>query len=58
MIIVLDFTKLQTKVGKDFTITVKAPSRTSLMTFQPGEGPSRGLLRDYRTSIFAKVRLI
>ena len=30
------------KVPDDFTITEKAPTRR----FQPGEGPSRGLLRD------------
>ena len=39
------------KVPDDFTITEKAPTRR----FQPGEGPSRGLLRD--CEIFGNLRI-
>ena len=39
------------KVPDDFTITEKSPTRR----FQPGEGPSRGLLRD--CEIIANLRI-
>ena len=54
--VLLYLLELETMVCKEFTrvmILCLAASRH----FQSGEGPSRGLLRDCETSIFANVRL-
>ena len=55
--VLLYLLELETMVCKEFNRVMILLCLAATRHFQSGEGPSRGLLRDCETSIFANVRL-